>query len=97
MSVTVTADVFSGRPNPRWTLNDSQIAELAEKLRRALAAAPLARQDLPDGLGYRGLVIESDDARLPPRVRVYHNVITPDDATFYRADDVEPFLLSLLR
>ena len=65
MSVRVTADIFSGRPNPEWTLNESQIAQLANQLRDAFAAPPL-RAHIPDGLGYRGLIIASDDPRLPP-------------------------------
>jgi len=92
MSVRVTADIFSGRPNPEWTLNESQIAQLANQLRDAFAAPPL-RAHIPDGLGYRGLIVTSDDSRVPTYVRVHRNVVTRDDATFHPAADVETFLV----
>jgi hypothetical protein len=50
----VEADVFSGRPNPRWTLDADAAGELTERL-AGLPAAPLAEPF--DGLGYRGLVV----------------------------------------
>jgi hypothetical protein len=46
--------VFSGRPNPAWTLTADEAAEL-----RALASGLAAAADPPppfDGLGYRGIV-----------------------------------------
>ena len=92
MSVTVTADIFSGRPNPEWTLNESQIAQLAKKLRDAFAAPPLPAY-IPDGLGYRGMIVASDDARVPPYVRVYRNVVTRDDAMFHPAANIETLLI----
>ncbi len=50
----VEADVFSGRPNPRWTLDAAASGELTERL----AGLPAARPAEPfDGLGYRGLVV----------------------------------------
>lgn len=93
MSVTVTCDVFSGRPNPRWTLDEPQIVQLAGKVQRAVAAPRLPPQQLPDGLGYRGLIVESDDPRVPS-FRVYRHILARDDATFHAADDIESFLLS---
>lgn len=50
----VEADVFSGRPNPRWTLDASAAGELARRL-AGLPAGPPAESF--DGLGYRGLVV----------------------------------------
>jgi len=93
MSVSVTADVFSGRPNPRWTLDEPQIAQLAEKVRRAVGAPPLPPRQLPDGLGYRGLIVESDDPRIPS-CRVHRRVLALDDGRFHPANDIESFLVS---
>jgi hypothetical protein len=52
IGVVVTLQVFSGRPDPTWTLSHGQEAEL----NRLLAAAPLASTppELPSALGYRG-------------------------------------------
>lgn len=50
----VEADVFSGRPNPRWTLDAAGARELARRLAE-LPAAPA--EPAWEGLGYRGLVV----------------------------------------
>lgn len=53
---TVTLDVFSGRPNPTWSLSDAATAELLDRLRglAPAAGAPAAF----DGLGYRAIHAE---------------------------------------
>ena len=53
-ALRIELDIFSGRPNPEWTLTAAEAGEL-----RALAAKlPLAAAAPPrfDGLGYRGIV-----------------------------------------
>jgi hypothetical protein len=55
----VTADIFSGRPNPTWVVDGQE----AQAVLRELAlnrAAWVAREELglEAGLGYRGLIIE---------------------------------------
>jgi hypothetical protein len=50
----VEADVFSGRPNPRWPLDSAQAAELTRRLGELPTAPARAASD---GLGYRGLVV----------------------------------------
>ena len=70
-------DVFSGRPNPTWTLTPFQVEEL-----RGLLAA--SRQEQrgeavePPYLGYAGFVITSrgQESSMPFRVRVYGGVLT---------------------
>ena len=56
----VELDVFSGRPNPRWHLDEDQAAEVAELLRR-LAPAPTGRVE-PPALGYRGFLYSLEGA-----------------------------------
>ncbi|HEU5111446.1 MAG TPA: hypothetical protein VFT95_23130 [Micromonosporaceae bacterium] len=74
MSVKVTLDIFSGRPNPIVVLRDAQARELLERLgpqRRLEQGEPGLPPEPP--LGYRGLVIEQTDATggdLPGRFRV---------------------------
>ena len=59
----VELDLFSGRPNPIWTLSQVE----AESVRDTLAALPEAPGDTPatySGLGYRGFrVTDSDTGR----------------------------------
>jgi hypothetical protein len=50
----VELDVFSGRPNPRWELDEPASREL-RRLESALSPATLAAPE-PPGLGYRGFV-----------------------------------------
>lgn len=57
VTVRVEADVYSGRPNPRWTLSAANAGTLLGRL-RALPAAAAAEPR--DGLGYRGLIIRLD-------------------------------------
>lgn len=60
--VTVTVEVFSGRPNPTFTLDDDTVLQ---GLRRAFSGPPV---EPPDGaraaafgrLGYRGVVIVNE-------------------------------------
>jgi Tol biopolymer transport system component len=56
----VELDVFSGRPNPIWSLPDAQRKELLARL-AGLPPSTLARY--PDRLGYRGLLVHFN---LPP-------------------------------
>lgn len=51
----VQADLFSGRPNPEWTLGEAESAAFARLFRGLDPAAGPPRAD--DGLGYRGLVV----------------------------------------
>lgn len=50
----VELDIFSGRPNPSWTLAEDEAAEL----RRRLEGLPGTEREIdPPGLGYRGFLI----------------------------------------
>jgi hypothetical protein len=71
----VTLDIFSGRPNPCWTMRPEDEKELA----RQLAGLPPAKE-VPggDGLGYRGFVItnHAGQSGRPAEVRVFEGVVT---------------------
>lgn len=59
----VELDIFSGRPNPVWTLDSRQRDELVDQLRAGSIA--LLDPDLAEGvLGYRGFIISLDESEL---------------------------------
>src|SRR5260370_17994017 len=69
----VTLDVFSGRPNPSWTLTGNDLRQLVDRL---------AGREIPSpgvavgGLGYRSFIVsltgdaQAAAAQLPPTFRV---------------------------
>ncbi|MES2924050.1 MAG: hypothetical protein V4819_21035 [Verrucomicrobiota bacterium] len=71
MPITVTLDMYSGRPNPSWELTESQIA----KLRKFLAKqqpSPLAASADSGRLGYRGMIVSSvSEIDTPQLARVF--------------------------
>ena len=54
ISAEVELDLFSGRPNPVWTLSNADTTELE---RRLSALPKTSAKTLFDGLGYRGLIV----------------------------------------
>jgi len=54
----VELDIFSGRPNPRWSLSAAEEAELVERLLdRSVPMAPVTVSDAK--LGYRGFLVRA--------------------------------------
>ena len=54
----VELDIFSGRPNPRWTLNAAEEAELLQRMLDRVV--PIAPSTIADGkLGYRGFLVRA--------------------------------------
>lgn len=77
--VEVTVLIYSGRPNPSFTLSDPSAID---RLRRALAGARPAEADdrgtvLPSILGYQGVKIENrgGEAGLPRLVLAYRGAV----------------------
>jgi hypothetical protein len=74
--IIVTLDVFSGRPNPEWTLTANEEAEFI----RRLASAPIKVTRAPfleEPLGYRGFRVRTAHVgRTPTELRVYNGWIT---------------------
>jgi hypothetical protein len=78
-SVTVTLGLYSGRPDPSWTLSDVQVAALVGQL----AALPAAIGSAPQGgLGYHGFSIVVRRPDQPDQTfQVYRGAVTsPGDA-----------------
>jgi hypothetical protein len=65
----VELDVFSGRPNPRWELDEPGTSEL-RRLQSRLTAARQAPVE-PPGLGYRGFLYSDATGR----VRVFRGYV----------------------
>ena len=87
----VELDVFSGRPNPRWELDEPAADELRWLMRRLTATAVTPPE--PPGLGYRGFVF-TDDGR---EFRAYDGYVTGSGVLLADpARSVERFLLAQL-
>jgi len=93
MPVTVTIDIFSGRPNPVVELTDKAAQEMLERL----TPAESLRQDEAEKaatpiLGFRGLIVEQTGAKgakaLPSRFRVANGQLVGGGLS-HRASDSE--------
>jgi hypothetical protein len=63
-SAEVEADLFSGRPNPKWKLSGTLSARLVSD---AAQLPVIEQQAMFDGLGYRGFLVnfdQEDDSQL---------------------------------
>jgi len=71
MPATVIVDVFSGIPNPQWTI----AGDLLVQLKLMLAQLPHFHPGLvpePPGLGYRGIILQfSPDEGVAGSLRVF--------------------------
>jgi hypothetical protein len=68
----VELDIFSGRPNPTWTLS----AEQAETLMRRLASLPPASpRELSGNLGYRGFMVQCSEGAGSRLIRVQKGIV----------------------
>ena len=91
MPLSVTVDVFSGRPNPTVVLRGAEERDALERLAPAQRVRKEERPPFPAGrLGYRGLLVEQigkPAARLPPSFRLAGGVLTGPKNLFHRAAD----------
>lgn len=86
VTIEVELDIFSGRPNPRWTLSDAAAREFTDRLAALPAAAP---ETLAGNLGYRGFVVDVVDGTTTGRVQVQGggvHVGLPDSPPAFRRD-----------
>jgi hypothetical protein len=54
----VELDLYSGRPNPTWSLEESEASSILAAWEALAPARPIP---YPDRLGYRGVVVVFDD------------------------------------
>jgi hypothetical protein len=89
--VVVELDIFSGRPNPRWQVNE-EAASMLRLLHRGMTRSN-DRPAEPPGLGYRGFTYMLDGTTW----RAYKGWVTsPEHARIYRSDTLERLLLEQL-
>ena len=65
MSLTITLNVFSGRPNPVWTVPEEGVAELRDRVDRITTTSDLKAASL-GSLGYRGFTVVGSDHGVGP-------------------------------
>jgi hypothetical protein len=70
--LNVTADMFSGLPNPKWALTPAQGSEF---LRRFKNLPPGSKVTAIPDLGYRGLLVDSTDSSFGPQTRIYNGSV----------------------
>jgi hypothetical protein len=80
MKVQLELDVFSGRPNPSWDLDEATGRRLVELLDKATSAPSSAEQ--PPPLGFRGFVVVVSDRSEVRRFRVFGGTVVVDGRAF---------------
>jgi len=82
--MNVELDVYSGRPNPQWTLSHDEARTLTDALSNLQEVS-----DPPEpGLGYRGFIVSIPGAS-PRRVSIVNGFVSvgnPDGATRHYRD-----------
>jgi hypothetical protein len=86
----IELDLFSGQPNPSWSLDERQTRHL--RLLHEQRSEPAAQVPEPPGLGYRGFTYDLDGVRW----RAFNGHVTGSNGRTARNDAVEPYLLSRL-
>lgn len=90
--IVVELDVFSGRPNPEWTLSATDGARFTDLWRSAPIVDP---RSVPNNLGYRGFIVTMPDLGTA-RVQDGFVQVTGKDGVSYRSDQdraIERWLL----
>lgn len=89
--IKVTVDLFSGRPNPSWIINDSRGDDLLEKLSKnqGLISKPGTGYD---GLGFRGITFElmgdEKEGNLPSSFTIANGLARDQKGTLSLAEEV---------
>jgi hypothetical protein len=65
--VEVELDIFSGMPNPTWSLTTAQANDLLDQLAALPPASPL---ELSGHLGYRGFIVQVEEGAEREVIRV---------------------------
>jgi hypothetical protein len=82
LRITVTLDVFSGRPNPSWQLHGTQAQTLLQMLEGVRKAGAPSQPCEPPGLGYRGLQVTVPSASEVAHWHVFGDCVRYQDQIF---------------
>ena len=99
MSLRVTFDIFSGRPNPVVDLDGNDATTLLQKLHPPATKLSGVDAEAPPEwiLGYRGLIVEqtgpAPTAGIPQRLRVVDGKAFGPAVAYRVPDDLEDFVL----
>lgn len=99
MSVVVTLDMYSGRPNPSWEIPDSEAKKLKKMLGKKRKITGTSSPGSAGLLGYRGLLLSTaDDTSFPKIMRAFDGILevaSLDTPNYVDQDsEIEHFLLS---
>jgi hypothetical protein len=95
VSLTITLDVFSGRPNPVWTVPEGGATELNDRIHSISTTSNLKPAGVMGGLGYRGFLVRRNEESHP--IQIHAGIVDPGHASpTLIADDreIEKWLLS---
>ncbi|MFC3452899.1 hypothetical protein [Amycolatopsis speibonae] len=80
-NVSVELDLFSGMPNPAWTLRNAEAAEFQRKL----VSLPKASEGrIANNLGYRGFIVRTGATTVLVQRGIVR--VTQDGGTLFRTD-----------
>ncbi len=77
----VELDIFSGRPNPKWSLTAEETSDFNEHLQRLVRMPADKAPEAWTGLGYRGMIVRPEhDVDHPGRlIRLFSGVVVIQD------------------
>jgi hypothetical protein len=77
MATIVTLNIYSGRPNPSWSLTDGQESSLRERLEALSTFTDSRPSGVSGGLGYRGFQVARhvEDAGRTDRLHVHESIV----------------------
>jgi hypothetical protein len=79
-TATVTIDVFSGVPNPTWTLDEDEVEDMLSMWSDLATTTGI---EYPGILGYRGIIVDFSDGS---QMWVSRGVVVDDASDAARAD-----------
>jgi hypothetical protein len=92
-SAAVRLFIFSGVPDPNWTLAGEAAQDLLARVREIVRGEP-TQAPPPGGLGYRGFLVQSHGATdVPPEFVVFNGVLSAGPEHWRDTAGLEDWLL----
>jgi hypothetical protein len=79
MSLTVTLNIFSGRPNPTWVIPEGGAAEFNDRISKLESLSNLKAPGVMGGLGFRGFTVRRNEENTV--FHVHEGVVDPGHTT----------------